>query len=183
MKLSYILLFLSIASNILHASQEQFIIRQLNYSDEQEIKQVCDIFKDEEIREKTNYKSSTAMLYTILTNHRATSKILIAQTYENPAQICGILEFDQRRKDKKAYLMTLAVKEEFRRRGIASALISDFEQNRIEPFVESIIIRPTEDYIYNNRPAMALFRKHNYQSSFWFGISKVIDYPEHSKTD
>ena len=182
MKLSYILLFLSVLSNSLRASQEQFIIRQLNYFDQQEVKQVCDIFKDEEIQERAhatpnviNYEiqNTRVVQLTKYKDHPSVWNFIICQTSSNPSQVCGMLAFSKR--EDTARLMALAVKNEFRRQGIASALLSDFEQNQISSSVNCLYVNP-ECRIYDNEQAIACLRKNGFQRSFFdfFGMEKNL---------
>ena len=177
MKILPLFLCISLISHNLFSSQEklfheQFSIKELNYENEQEVADVCEIFQDEQIQKMTN--ANPDLIKRLITS--SPFRFLACTTIEDPLITCATLGFEDDQKDNTALFLILAVKHDFQQKGIASSLMIHAEQKFIDHSVQQIFMHVDP----RNKSALACYKKQGFYKCKLVTHHKVCNDPDRS---
>jgi len=153
----------------LHCSQKvhnRFEVRELHYNDKQEVEALSLLFEDPEIQAMTGGKT-VGWVRKKLDNYIEQDKAIygryfICKSSANPQQICGVLIGLYDAAENLAEYKAIAVRNDFRRQGIAQMLLEYAEKVYAGSGVKTFIIGVFPD----NKAAIACYTKAGFYISW-----------------
>jgi len=193
MKLLHLFLLICIISNYALTSQRKNIIKikqsqpskaffsptikELDYSNEKDVNEVCDLFKDKHIQDMLdgiNQNDIKNILKHYTSNEidkEASGKFITCTTNTCNSIICGVLIVSQNKIKKTAIYHNIVVNKNYRRRGVASSLMSHAEKNFISPSIQQINLV----VLHNNKSAIKCYEKHGFHTPICSQINNYIN--------
>mgnify|MGYP000482239112 CR=1 FL=1 len=159
MKFAYFFLASSLIHNHCIESAQQpfhtkFKIKELSYYVAEEVTSVCDIFQDPDIADTSGGTPDLIRIFITESPWR----FLVCQTIDNPTEACGTLGFTHNQQKTAATFEVIAVKKEFQRQGIASALMAYAQYKYTFPSVRKIVLHTKP----SNESAIACYQKQKF---------------------
>lgn len=150
---------LPVKSYYLHET-DKYIIMHLNNKNQQDVAQVLDIFKDEEVQEMTNESPENIenQINNNVINMLEHTIIVYKDTTSKKIQgvLISCLEYHQ--EDCQTYVITIAIHKNFRRKNVASILLWHAEEIARSNGCQKIYL----SVYHHNYKALKCYEKHGF---------------------
>ncbi|MBP6869499.1 GNAT family N-acetyltransferase [Candidatus Babeliales bacterium] len=164
----FLLLPIAIFSHKLYPSETTPLLRKIHQSmtfkeldpnNHEEIAGICTIFRDPKVQDKTGIEDYTKMENYIERELNYARRFILCKTPNNT--VSGVLKLKEDFKESVAAYETIAVHKDYRKQGVASALLQTTENHFLAPSICLVHLQVQ----YNNTKAVCCYKKHGFKSN------------------